>query len=285
MMKLCYNYGMVFNKQNLIGIYKKQNKEVGFTLVELFVTMLIVGALAAVAIPLLQRYIQKSKKGEASLKLKQMYDSQIVFYNEQPFLYGQDTPCLPDPRFSPVTSFHCLTKDCDAGEDIDDYTVPPAGRKGYIYAYSLDGSQLFTNTSCDMHASYDNYGALGLMNIGAAAIPASTGVSLSGNDTIISLNGDSAGFFSLVAFEDPALQASLGANAGESIHLIAYADTDGDFTPPSQNSFVAGLLAAGTRTHPFNISEIWSLSRGIYIDATTREVKGTTGIYEVNEGE
>ncbi|HMQ11692.1 MAG TPA: type II secretion system protein [Oligoflexia bacterium] len=269
---------MFFNK------HKKNNRS-GFTLVELFVTILIVGALAAVAIPVLQRYLKKSKKGEASLKLKQFYDSQMVFYNEQPFMFNQDTPCLPNPRFSPVTSFHCLTKECDAGEDMADYTVPPAGRKGYIYAYSLDGSQLFTNSNCDMHASYANYGALGLMNLGATAIPTNTGVSLSGNDTIISFNGDTAGFFNLVSFEDSSFRASVAANAGESMLLIAYADTDGDYTAPSQNSFVADLLRAGSRTHPFNIDQIWSMSRGIYIEAASRQVKGTAGIYEVNEGE
>ncbi|MCI5073202.1 hypothetical protein MRY82_09725 [bacterium] len=263
---------------------KKHNIS-GFTLVELFVSMLIVASLAAVAIPVIQRYLQKAKQGEASLKLKQLYDSQMVFYNEQPFLYNANTPCLPNPRFSPVSSFHCLTKECDAGEDMNDFSVPPAGRKGYLYAYSLDGSQVFTNDSCDMVSTYEDYGVLGLTNLGATAIPLNSGISLSSNDTIISINGDSAGYFNLVAFEDPAFQAAVGANNGESMLLVAYADTDGEYVAPSQNAFLSSLLRDGSRTHPFNIDEIWSMSRGIYIDAATNEVKGTEGIFQVNEGE
>ncbi len=52
----------------------------GFTLVELMIVVVILGILAAVAIPAFSRYIKRSKSAEASGNIAKIYQGQVTYY-------------------------------------------------------------------------------------------------------------------------------------------------------------------------------------------------------------
>ena len=78
----------------------------GFTLIELLVVVLIIGILAAVAMPQYQKAVEKSRSTEAITTLNN--------------LYKQYELC----RLS-----HADTRDCDMGETFEEYDVLPPGTK------------------------------------------------------------------------------------------------------------------------------------------------------------
>ena len=52
----------------------------GFTLVELMIVVVILGILAAVAIPAFTRYVKRSKTSEASGNIAKIYQGQLSYY-------------------------------------------------------------------------------------------------------------------------------------------------------------------------------------------------------------
>ncbi len=52
----------------------------GFTLVELMIVVVILGILAAVAIPAFTRYIKRSKTSEASGNIAKIYQGQVTYF-------------------------------------------------------------------------------------------------------------------------------------------------------------------------------------------------------------
>lgn len=79
------------------------NRKRGFTLIELMIVILIIGIIAALAIPRFTRATAKAKKREAFLVLKQIYELENAYYQEngiyspsngpnQLHLVGWDTP-------------------------------------------------------------------------------------------------------------------------------------------------------------------------------------------------
>ena len=53
------------------------NYKAGFTLIEILVAVLIVAVLAAMAVPMYERTIEKSRRGEVAVTLKRLSESKI----------------------------------------------------------------------------------------------------------------------------------------------------------------------------------------------------------------
>ena len=54
----------------------------GFTLVELMIVVVILGILAAVAIPAFTRYVKRSKTSEATGNISKIYQGEVAYFNQ-----------------------------------------------------------------------------------------------------------------------------------------------------------------------------------------------------------
>lgn len=58
----------------------RRRARAGFTLIELMITVAIVGVLAAVAIPSYVQYTRRAKSSEALMNIRRMYDGAVAYY-------------------------------------------------------------------------------------------------------------------------------------------------------------------------------------------------------------
>lgn len=68
--------------------------QAGFTLVELLVVFLVLGVLAATAMPLFAVYRQRASGSEAQAMLKQILDAEIMYYLEHDAFFPDNTTYL-----------------------------------------------------------------------------------------------------------------------------------------------------------------------------------------------
>ncbi len=62
-----------------------RNKKAGFTLIELMIVVVIIGILAALAIPAFVGYIRRSKTAEASTNLRNIFQGAAAYYQQENF--------------------------------------------------------------------------------------------------------------------------------------------------------------------------------------------------------
>ena len=67
----------------------------GFTLIELMIVVAIIGVLASVAIPALDKYIRKAKTSEAKTFVKKIYDGARAYYLEPHYRTKSVAPVAP----------------------------------------------------------------------------------------------------------------------------------------------------------------------------------------------
>ena len=89
----------------------------GFTLIELMIVVVILGVLAAVAIPAFIKYIRRAKTSEAEDKLSEMFRSATAYFTQENVARGVLAAALPPqfPEDAAVTPGDCTS--CSANDD------------------------------------------------------------------------------------------------------------------------------------------------------------------------
>lgn len=97
-------------------VFRKRRSE-GFTLIELMIVVVILGVLAAVAIPAFIKYIRRAKTSEAEDKLSEMFRSAVSYFTQENVARGATAealvPQFPDDTVQ--TPGDCTT--CAANDD------------------------------------------------------------------------------------------------------------------------------------------------------------------------
>jgi type IV pilus assembly protein PilE len=105
-------------------VFVKYKKTSGFTLIELMIAIVIVGVLAAIALPAYQDYIKKSRRAEAAAVLTEAAQRLEVFYSQN----GR----------------YCAASDCAAIAAVFQTTIPAGGTAYYNVGASAVGTKSYT---------------------------------------------------------------------------------------------------------------------------------------------
>ncbi|HEU0014757.1 MAG TPA: prepilin-type N-terminal cleavage/methylation domain-containing protein [Longimicrobium sp.] len=115
-------------------------KRHGFTLIELMIVVVIIGILAAIAIPKFQVASFRAKEKEADLVLKSVYQAQVTYKAQ----HGAFTTNLADLQ----------TVGYEAPTHLDNYTIP--GASGYGIPLCLASTGTWSDRSIDADGTIDD---------------------------------------------------------------------------------------------------------------------------------
>ncbi|MCG8608685.1 prepilin-type N-terminal cleavage/methylation domain-containing protein [bacterium] len=125
----------------------------GFTLVELMITVVIVGILAAVAVPIYQANVKRAKASEADAALGSVRTALRVYYAENGSYPTQATYKRVDSISVDISS-----SDLDGTYfNISDYTYKSTDGVNYTIRATGSGSQSGINRQLDQDGTLSNF--------------------------------------------------------------------------------------------------------------------------------
>ncbi|AHZ86501.1 hypothetical protein Bb109J_c1164 [Bdellovibrio bacteriovorus] len=160
----------------------------GFSLVELMVVVAIIGVLASIAVPSINKYLAKALQSEAKTNLSSLYTSEKAFYAEYTAYHSAFSAVgyTPEGKLRYNLGFGANTGNAGAANGFTTTVTNPAGINTLVYCVA-NGGQMTTARPCTMlnGATGGQPPALGT----GYAVNSTTGVFTAGASAIIHSSG------------------------------------------------------------------------------------------------
>ena len=139
MKRSCFK-GRFWKDLNKVGILKRvqDDNRGGFTLIELLVVVLIIGILAAVAVPQYQKVVERSKATEAMSMLSSIAKAYETYYLANGTFATKFEELDVDVPFSGTTKFYGSAKDTKSNKDWS-FQIEKKREGALLYAGRIDG--------------------------------------------------------------------------------------------------------------------------------------------------
>lgn len=125
----------------------------GFSLLEVMAVVVIIGIFSTVAIPVVMKYLQKSKSSEALLNLRKIYDGEISYYQEDITLASG---LLADKQFVSFSATPSLPGRNKQTVDFSGWSIIKFSVDGpVLYSYSVIASGVNENSAFTARAEGD----------------------------------------------------------------------------------------------------------------------------------
>lgn len=134
---------------------KLMKKEKGFTLIELMIVVVIIGILAAMAMPRFYQATIKAKQSEARTILKEVYTMQLGYRNQYDTYWGQGAIAFANGA---PTAFSYLGVDI-APNSVYTYEITVANASAFVCVATASSPALDSDPSADVW-QIDNWGDL-----------------------------------------------------------------------------------------------------------------------------
>jgi type IV pilus assembly protein PilA len=125
---------------------QRAQDEKGFTLIELLVVILIIGILAAIALPAFLGQRTKAQDTEAKTQIRTMQTAIETFYVDNQTYVGADLPALK--KIEPSLNDGKATPQAPSGETTTAYTLKSLSVSGTTFTLSRDASTGVTTRTC-----------------------------------------------------------------------------------------------------------------------------------------
>jgi prepilin-type N-terminal cleavage/methylation domain-containing protein len=140
----------------------------GFSLIELMVSVAVIGVLAAVAVPKFQNFQRKAKAVEAKVQLGAAFRSEKIFFTSS----GQYSVCLAELGFSPGSGRRRFTVGFMLSGSFDAFKggLTCTQGEGATFFQPLGGPEPSLMTWTDINASGFRIGALGNLDLASLGL-------------------------------------------------------------------------------------------------------------------